>query len=271
MIAKLRLVALTILFTCVHYEASVAEPIVVGKLSNKSTLTIFVDGLTGNAFDTWLNKETNKFWPQIMRSDSHFDHSDVLVYEYPSKIFSDGYGIDGLAEMLGTDLLDQSINIRKYDHILVIAHSLGGIVTAQAILRYPELMQRVKGVFMFGTPWDGSYLADIVRVIGAGNLVSQLRQPRDGNKFLESIRDSWRDKVRGKIKIKCAYEKVATGSKFLGMIWGEVVVPKRSVDKLCDERATPIDANHINMVKPGSQDSFIHKVVRRWHSDAAPR
>lgn len=101
---------------------------------------VFVHGLTGNAYSTWLHKETGIHWP-----------SQLLGQDVPdSRILSFGYDAD-VVNLLGggpasnsrlsnhaESLVGKLVRERERSgtetrKIIFVAHSLGGLVTEQAL------------------------------------------------------------------------------------------------------------------------------------------
>ena len=99
---------------------------------------VFVHGLTGNAYNTWLHKETGIHWP-----------SELLGQDFPdTRIMSFGYDADVVnfwnpasksrlsshAENLVGDLVrERERTDTENRKILFVAHSLGGLVTEYAL------------------------------------------------------------------------------------------------------------------------------------------
>ena len=61
--------------------------------NRNSRIIIFMHGFTGNSTDTWVNRETNRYWPQIVNLDPAFNGTDIISYDYPTRPL--GYGFSG--------------------------------------------------------------------------------------------------------------------------------------------------------------------------------
>ena len=130
---------------------------------------IFVHGLTGNAYSTWLHKGTGVHWPsQLLQQDL----LDV-------RILSFGYDAD-IANLRGPASLSRLSNhsenmvgdlVRKREdtntesrRIIFIAHSLGGLLTEHAINHSrsagEEHLHQIErctiGIVFLGVPHSGS-------------------------------------------------------------------------------------------------------------------
>lgn len=133
---------------------------------------VFVHGLTGNSYNTWLHQGTEVHWP-----------SDLLKQDIPdSRILSFGYDADIVnlwnptsvsrlsnhAERMVGDL----VRIRERTDtqsrkILFVAHSLGGLVTKHALIHsrnnHEQFLRQIEentaGIVFLGVPHFGSDLA----------------------------------------------------------------------------------------------------------------
>lgn len=108
---------------------------------------VFVHGLTGNAYNTWLHKETGILWPH-KETEIHWP-SGLLGQDLPdTRIMSFGYDADVVnfwnpasnsrlsshAENLVGDLVRERERTDTEDRkILFVAHSLGGLVAEYAL------------------------------------------------------------------------------------------------------------------------------------------
>lgn len=134
---------------------------------------VFIHGLTGNRRSTWTEKQTNCFWPKEVLA------RDVLP---PTRILSYGYDADvahfwalssqnRLNEHAG-NLVNALAQLRNRSEtegrpIIFVAHSLGGLVTEDAILfskntadqHLQDIAHSVAGICFLGTPHCGADLA----------------------------------------------------------------------------------------------------------------
>jgi pimeloyl-ACP methyl ester carboxylesterase len=134
---------------------------------------VFVHGLTGNAYNTWLHKETGIYWP-----------SELLGQDIPnSRILSFGYDAD-VVHILGggpasnsrlsnhaESLVGKLVRERERSEtetrkIIFVAHSLGGLVTEQALIHSKNSAEQhlnqveryTIGIVFLGVPHCGSDL-----------------------------------------------------------------------------------------------------------------
>ena len=194
---------------------------------------VFVHGLTGNAYDTWLYKETGVYWPEdLLKQD--LPDTRILSYGYDADIvkFWDPVSNSRLsnhAEKLVGDLVRErertNTETRK---ILFVAHSLGGLVTESALIHSRHTPERhlrqierwTTGIAFLGVPHYGADLAawaklgtrmvdflksankDIVGVLEPGS--EMLREVEKGFHSILRLRKD----EESEIAITCFYEEL---------------------------------------------------------------
>ena len=196
---------------------------------------VFVHGLTGNAYNTWLHKDkgTRMHWPsELLKQD--LPDARILSFGYDADIVNfwnpaSNSRLSNHAENMVGDLVRKrertNSEARK---ILFIAHSLGGLViehalgysrnTADKFLR--QIERCTAGIVFLGVPHCGSDLAswasfgtrminllkrsnsDIVGVLKPGS--EMLRMV--GNEFQNILR--LRKDEGSEISITCFYEEL---------------------------------------------------------------
>lgn len=129
---------------------------------------IFIHGLGSNHERTW------KVLEQLVRS--HYDLAprwETKVYEFETKkvrpltnwFFGPRYlSIPQLAKGLKTFI---EIHCEEYESVVLIGHSMGGLVTAKFLTtEHPRMnADQIKGAMFFATPFEGSHLANIADAI----------------------------------------------------------------------------------------------------------
>ena len=134
---------------------------------------VFIHGLTGNAYNTWLDKETDVHWPsKLLRQD--IEKSRILSFGYDADVI----GIWGRGPASGSRLSNHAENlvgklVRERERsntetrkIIFVAHSLGGLVTEQALThsknsaeKHMNQIERCTiGIVFLGVPHCGSDL-----------------------------------------------------------------------------------------------------------------
>jgi pimeloyl-ACP methyl ester carboxylesterase len=233
----------------------------------KARVIVFVHGLHGSR-DSW-RASNGAYWPDLVRTDPRFAYSDVEVAEYPTPASNGKMSSTQLAEILWSRLKQD----RVWDHreVVFIAHSLGGILVEEMLLRHPADAAKVRFIVSYGTPHEGSKIARMASIYDKDPLLNDLSDASD-NAFLTELENSWRgsDSVNG-IHRFCAYESEDTTPE---NVFGHYlktharVVSYFSATYGCDVTTPPqeIHADHLHMVRPldrrSSAYDFFYRVYR---------
>ncbi|MFC5301992.1 esterase/lipase family protein [Azospira restricta] len=208
---------------------------------------VFIHGLGGDA-DTWFNKRSGAYWPALIPVDNEnaFAKTDVFVYTYDASILSKRTSIASLADDLHFELRAQGIDQRR--RITFVMHSLGGLVARALILRQPSYAERIQLLYFFGTPTNGSQLADLLSLAGKavpGGISTHAHQLKEmqNDDFLADLETAWINSRLFWIPSYCAYER----NSVFGVA---LVVPLRSAASLCTHAIEAINEDHFGIVKP---------------------
>jgi hypothetical protein len=161
-----------------------------------------------------------------------------------------------------------------WDHreVVFIAHSLGGILVEEMLLKHPAEAARVKFIVSYGTPHEGSSLARIASIYDKDPLLNDLSDASD-NTFLTQLEDNWRghNTVNG-IHRFCAYETQDTApdngiGRYLKT--HARVVSYFSATYGCDVTTPPqaIDADHNQMIRPQNRNASAYDFFYRVYRD----
>lgn len=224
---------------------------------NKSII-VFVHGVIGDSKGTWVNSNNNAYWPDIVKQDCELDNFDIYVSSYYSPTFGTAPTIPQLANGLGSEL---SEIINKYEYIVIVAHSMGNLVSLQAA-QYGAFKD-VENVLLLsmGSPSNGGEpLSKIVSMISNNPQFKDMHRI-DNNSYLQTLRKSWEANPLENIEIACAYEIMPISTKIaipFHMAEGKVV-DEGSALAICTRPDNyGIVANHIDMVKPRNTEDYIH-------------
>jgi len=175
-----------------------------------------------------------------------------------------------LADILWTHLRQD--HVWEHREVVFVAHSLGGILVEEMLLKHPEDAAKVKFIVSYGTPHEGSSLARIASFYDKDPLLNDLSDGGD-NVLLTQLEHSWRghDSVNG-IHRFCAYETEDTAPEdgFGHLLRAHArVVGYFSATYGCDVTTPPqeIHANHVNMIKPSDRKSSIYDFFYRVYRD----
>ncbi|KAL9632948.1 MAG: hypothetical protein Q9164_004993 [Protoblastenia rupestris] len=258
---------------------------------------VFVHGLTGGRESTWTAKGANACWPELLLTNDlpearvitygydadvvHFwsmasqntvgDHSQKLLISLAN--LRDSTNTVGFMAITSAARLIPTLKSRR--SLAFVAHSLGGIVCQDALLksrgsadRYTQrILEHTEGILFIGTPHCGSGLAEWA-VIGS-KFLQCFRQINQGtleilqqkSEVMARIRQDFHTMLRGlgqqqekEIAIICFYEELPMRN------FGEVV-PKGSAI-LERYTAIGIHKNHIDMTKfSNNQDPDYRNVL----------
>lgn len=218
---------------------------------------VFIHGLFGDTDDTWKHQGTGKtFFDYVESSPGIGDKVDIFAFGFTSKIIGSGsLDIREAANKIPDRL--KFHGLMRYDQIVFVTHSMGGLVAMQAVVNDPELSDKTALLVLYATPQEGSQMTHIAKHLVTNNAVRQMT-PADGNDYLKKLSDDWvRLKSRGRAPfVTCAYETKPTK--------GIMIVPWSSATRFCDDVAPGIgDADHLSIVKPdrAEHDSIVRFVV----------
>ncbi|KAH8892162.1 hypothetical protein GQ53DRAFT_806100 [Thozetella sp. PMI_491] len=205
---------------------------------------VFVHGLHGDRIKTWTSEPTRKnpsvFWPKDLlpiRCTTarilSFGYNASAAHFYP--LFGPGkVPPTTTIDDHSTALLDSLIGLRTRTEtndrpIIFVAHSLGGLVCANAISKQhgtetaeKALVGKVRGMIFLGTPFAGSEKASWA-LIGTQflSLFSSTNEEKIGdlekrskmlidinNNFLQVIKE--RDRIGPWIEVACYFEEIPT-------------------------------------------------------------
>lgn len=134
------------------------------------TAVVFVHGVTGNA-STWAAKDRPS-WPAMMTRDAGLKNKiDVYRVDYSSRSFVAPSVID-VSRQFDRELDEILFDSNAYQNIMFVCHSLGGILChhykLHLKLKYGHVYAAVvRSIITLGTPYDGSWLANIAAHISS--------------------------------------------------------------------------------------------------------
>ena len=162
-------------------------------------LVIFIHGLCGDAKTTWTNPATHFVFPEeIARDFAKTKPTHVVAFDYVSRL-ENSPSILSIAKYLEFEI-GELLKKHPYRTLRIVAHSMGGVVAREYILRHqhhvhPQL--KVTNLVMLATPSDGSDLARLGRLIPENRQVEELRHIDKGNTYLESLNNDWNPLLSG--------------------------------------------------------------------------
>ena len=240
-----------------------ALPAAHSQLPLRPRVIVFVHGLHGdrNSF----RAANGSYWPDLVRTDPHFAYSDVVIAEYPTPDSNGTSTSTQLAEFLFNSLKKQ--HVWEHTEVVFLAHSLGGILVEEMLLKHPAEAARVRFIVSYGTPHEGSTIARIAYIYDKDPLLNDLSDTND-NTFLTTLENNWRSSSVNSIHRFCAYETQDTMPESgLGHYFKARarVVSYFSATYGCDVTTPPqaIQADHLNLVRPSGRDGDAYQYFLR--------
>ena len=153
----------------------------ISKKDNKN-LILLVHGFTGGR-DTWIKRDGDRIPKYLIKNQEINSNFDIAYYDYYTKVidkidkirfffglikssknrFKKNLSIDDIKDILFSEL---EVKFKKYDKIIIIAHSMGGVITKAAILKLMEEESNNLALFVsLCVPHNGSKLANLGKLI----------------------------------------------------------------------------------------------------------
>lgn len=234
----------------------------------RARVIVFVHGLHGS-HESW-RAANGAYWPDMIRTDPRFAYSDVEVAEYPTPESNGRMSSLQLADALFAHLRQD--HVWEHREVVFIAHSLGGILVEEMLLKHPAEAARVRFIVSYGTPHEGSLVARIASLYDRDPLLNDLSDAGD-NTLLTQLESNWRGhaSVNG-IHRFCAYETEDTApeSGFGRYLRTHArIVSYFSATYGCDVTTPPqeIHADHVNMIRPLDRRSTAYDFFYRVYRD----
>lgn len=213
----------------------------------KDRVIVFVNGIFGDAVDTWSNK--GAYWPALLAGDPTFSDTDIYVHSFDSPKIATAENIDELAGRMG-DYLDSDAVFQKHKQVVFLCHSMGGLVTRAYLLKKRPNPSTVPMIYFFATPTTGANIAGIASHLSENpQLKYMLPIKEDG--YVGDLQNAWlrtsddpKVNYPNSVASFCAYEKLDT--------WGFRVVERQSATNLCNHETRAVLRDHLGIVKPAS-------------------
>jgi pimeloyl-ACP methyl ester carboxylesterase len=165
---------------------------------HKGPVVVFVHGILSDPIGAW--SDAGHYWPRIVCADERLGRPSVFVASYYSSWNSQSFSIPDAADSLAGQL--QSEGVLRHRDILIVAHSLGGIVVRDMLsrLRAPgdQFAGKRIGLLFLSSPALGSPLARQLSFVvqAAGNTLARQLQPEDAT--LSRIHTAFWNLAKGK-------------------------------------------------------------------------
>ena len=224
---------------------------------------VFIHGLTGDPKATWsFDPGAGKkvvTWMGLVENDLHMQNFDVFTFGYGSSIFIDKTRVEDAVTTLRSRLDD---DLRDYYHVVLIAHSLGGLITRSALLQSGIRDRKGQAVTLItcATPFNGSDLANILKMLTdrESQQIDILTTANELQDVDSRLWDQLHRELKPRLEHYAAFEEKPIA---LFNQPAAIVVRKESAVLRDCEGQKGFDANHIDIVKPSSVASPIYQWV----------
>ncbi|EHK18734.1 uncharacterized protein TRIVIDRAFT_66772 [Trichoderma virens Gv29-8] len=245
---------------------------------------IAISGLASHPFGSWKQRgsRSNFMWLRD-RLPKEMPTVRSIIYGYDTSLIGSESvkGVDDIALALITKLKAIGASSPFAKPLLLLAHSLGGIVLKQAMVMMARtgessnsMMHSIRGIVFFGVPNHGmkvSHLLPMVEDRPNAHLVHLLSTSSD---YLQTLDEHFSGVTTYQnIRILSAYEtkRSATTKKNDKGQWRrdgppDLLVNKSSAIQKNSELYIPIDEDHSNLVKFGVDDQDCQAIITFMHS-----
>jgi pimeloyl-ACP methyl ester carboxylesterase len=230
----------------------------VRRSENADTIIVFVHGVLGDGKTAWTSAN-GSYWPDMLAKDSSFDGTDIFVYSYPTGFWA-SLTIDELAENMRAVFVADGVS--KYQRLIFLSHSMGGLVTRAFLVKNRDVASQTLFAYFFSTPTNGSQIASIASAFLDNPQISKMKTLKPDDYLADRLRD-WLG-AKFEFPSFCAYEKRPTHGTSL-------VVTMDSAASLCTRALDPIDTDHVDIVKPESENAHSYIAFKAAYTDAKVR
>ncbi|MDH3660947.1 MAG: alpha/beta hydrolase [Alphaproteobacteria bacterium] len=223
-----------------------------GASVGKDAAILFVHGFSGSGD----HQGTWKDLAGRVMTDDRLRGWDGWAMTYGSNPWMpDVYGIwsadadlEILARRLAADLTHAAL--KPYKALVLIAHSMGGLIVQRMLCDEPDIARRVSDVLLFGTPSAGLKKATM-----AWFWMSQLADMAHDSAFVGGLRSDWTSRF-------------GAGSPFDFLaVAGEqdqFVPPMSSIHPFPRKQTAVVAGNHVSMLHPASDDPQLQELIVNW-------
>jgi pimeloyl-ACP methyl ester carboxylesterase len=227
----------------------------------RPNLVLFSHGFMGESVATWGG------FPSLLQADPQLGEYDFCFWGYPSSlnpiylvsrlVWSDNPDLDTLGLGLRT-FLDNAC--QSYKKIILVAHSMGGLIVQLFILQEITAgrrvhLNRLTEVVLYGTPSGGLVKANLVDLLLGNDQAADMGR---FGPFIKELRAQW--------KMRIDDRRATDPSPFrLTLVAGmmDKFVPQTSsLDPFPFDEKEIVPGNHTQMVKPASALDLCYLVLR---------
>lgn len=207
---------------------------------------VFVHGFGGKPDKTWGE------FPHLLINDPRLAGWDIYSLGYATNLSLDLAGLwsaDPEIEILAR-FFQTAVDLHPlggYKQLVLIAHSMGGLVVQRALIDYEELARRVSHVFLFATPSAG-----LTKATPMARFKRQFRDLGAGSPFIKDLRERWESEFgeQPPFTFLCV-----AGDRDEFVPWQSSIAP------FAKDRCAVVPGNHVQIVKPKSSGELSVQLV----------
>jgi hypothetical protein len=208
------------------------------------SLAIFVHGFLGDHLTTWGRL------PELLRQHASADAVlagwDFLFLGYPTRKIASYLDIARLiATQWGNAADGRPPFSGAYRRLALLGHSLGTLGIRQllcaSVLQPPQMLQALHSITLFGTPLNGSTLANFGATLVGGDIAEALKP---GNPQLRMLR-AWNESVHQQLKWRGVRVVLGTDDQVVGNKYADLVDFAGDV-----KPSSLLNFDHGDLVKP---------------------
>ena len=167
------------------------------KKEEKENIVLFIHGFKGGK-ETWMSGTGPSLFIQyLMQVEKVQDHYDFALFDYftkitdafqkvkalqqlfnPSAKVEKNLSIDDLSDLLLTEV---DVTLANYKKIVLVGHSMGGLVSKSYILKALKKESKVHLYISMAVPHNGAKLADLAKIIFNSPQIENLRPLEEYN------------------------------------------------------------------------------------------
>ncbi|MEX0289745.1 MAG: ABC-three component system protein [Flavobacteriaceae bacterium] len=239
------------------------------KKNNRNHLILFIHGFTGNS-STWKNGGQTSFGELLGNQQAISDKFDIAEFEYFTRLtnayakamntwkrfkslfpvsqgkLAKNISVDEISELLRTEI---RFNLQQYDNIIIIAHSMGGLVAKSCIVKDIEnsVPSKISMFISLAVPHLGAELATFGKLVSSNVQIEGLSPL---NEYLQKINGIW---------LKASQRPE---TKYFFGTYDSIVAKTSAVpaDKELQD-AISVAETHSSICKPEDEETTVFKAV----------
>jgi pimeloyl-ACP methyl ester carboxylesterase len=217
-------------------ETQLTFPAPLCERKTRDSVLVFIHGWNGDVNETWQQ------FPKLACDDPRLSHTDIISVGYPTYMKQSGFPIVVTASWIYERLVDRP-DFRDSDKVVIIAHSMGGLIAREIALMAPtsKIRLHIVGIITIASPHNGADVSSIADALGiSSHLTSDMKR---GSHMLESLQTRWND----------ADPKYRPSLVCFGGVVDQVVQTDSAFDQ-CGQRFKVQQWSHSELVKPASRE-----------------